>query len=78
MAKKPYRAWTIHFVALEDFTSPETNSTYLKGLSYRIRRGNDKLHDLVLGKGGWRDQGKVQVGTAPAASVAGTATVKES
>jgi hypothetical protein len=77
MAKKPATG-TIHFVALEDFTSPEPRSTYLKGLSYRIRPGNENLHELVFTKGGWLDKGQVQVvAEKPAATIVSTGKVKE-
>ena len=47
------------FVANEDFYSPEFKSHYVKGLSYTIRTGNQKLFDIVHDK--WIGEGKVSL-----------------
>lgn len=81
MAVKPGKepvSETIHFVALADFDAPEAASSYVKGLSYRIRPGNTRLHELVFAKGGWLDKKQVKVVTGkPVATVVSTGKVKE-
>lgn len=66
----------MRFVPLQDFFSPETASQYVKGMSYRVRPGNDGLARLARR---WLAEGKVFVpeerpGTQDAA-VGGVGTV---
>lgn len=49
---------TTHFVALTDFSSDEFKSQYLKGMSYKVRPGNEKLAKAVEQ---WIADGKVQL-----------------
>lgn len=46
----------LQFVALVDFHSEETRSQYVKGLSYKVRPGNEKLRALAEQ---WQRDGKV-------------------
>jgi len=55
------------FTAMQDFWSDETKSQYMKGLSYTVHDGNDKLAALVQR---WTKEGKVELG-GPAATVKG-------
>lgn len=65
----------MQFTALEDFWSDELQSQYCKGLSYRVRPGDDRLAGLVPK---WIAEGKIAEGvvvTALGGSVEGTGKV---
>lgn len=47
-----------YFQPTETFYSEETASTYVKGLRYTVRKGNDKLDKLAHE---WRDNNKVVI-----------------
>ena len=58
IAKMPTGAVLYRFRCMEDFFSTETKSQYVKGLTYSVRDGNEKLHKLVQD---WSGQHKVEV-----------------
>ena len=68
------------FTCLNSFHSDETLSEYVEGLTYTVKDGNTKLHDLVQKK--WLPAGKVRLGgvvTAPdetRAKISGKGAVK--
>lgn len=47
------------FTALENFTCPDTESVYVKGMSYNIREGNKHIQDVLQT---WAVAGKVRIG----------------
>lgn len=47
------------FVALKNFTCPDTESVYVKGMVYNIREGNQHLNDVLQT---WSGAGKVRIG----------------
>lgn len=61
------------FTAIENFSSPETKSEYVKDMSYTVRDGNDKLAKLVET---WVAEKKVVLG-GPAAKVSGQAVIED-
>lgn len=64
-----------HFIALQSFTSPETRSHYIEGLSYTIRPGNRYLNTLAEV---WAIQGKIQfLPQTTKAQLTGTGVVSE-
>jgi len=61
-----------HFRPLQTFEEPQTLSTYMEGLLYTVRPGNDLLHGLVQG---WLEEKKVEL-VEPQSRVAGSGLVK--
>lgn len=68
----------VHFTPIDDFSSDEFQSLYLKGMTYTIRPGNTRLAEAVER---WLAEGKVRLGTpetprADAAKITGAGAVQ--
>ena len=46
------------FTALDNFTCPDTESVYVKGMQYNVREGNKHIQDVLPT---WVAAGKVRV-----------------
>ena len=63
------------FLALQTFSSPETRSTYVTGMTYTIRPPNRYLNALAEV---WALEGKIQFGhTSPPVQIVGKAIVTD-